>query len=212
MATVSSFLANIAADLNDNAPGHEFTVWSREQLLSFFHEACQLLITSNPDAFAQSIVIELVGCQDYYDVCDCVGLTNDSILGQSDSSGHVFQILKSRPDGAISRWTGRTCSPENPFRLREFSVAGNGRSIRVYPSVPPNKTVYVAARCAVLPKDDDAEVPENIAPMLIQWVLFRAKMMDAENNPAILNAAIVHRDVFLAFLGVKTPRSNSRQQ
>jgi hypothetical protein len=94
---------------------------------------------------------------------------------------------------------------EKPYKIREFSLTQDAKGIRVFPRVPPGETAYLAVRCAVRPTDfsDEAIVPPELEPAVIQWVLFRAKMVDAENNVAVMQLALQHQAEFWTVLGVR---------
>ncbi|MDR1872018.1 MAG: hypothetical protein LBS60_08925 [Deltaproteobacteria bacterium] len=205
MATVNDILYKLAVDLNDAAPGHEFTTWSKEQLRGYVIEGCQIISGTKPGWFAKPVVLEFTGCQQYYEICSCTSLDASDVLGQSDAAGNVFQTLKSRPFGLKGRWSGPECEPPPPdrFKLREFSITPDGRSIQLFPKVPPGLTVYVAALCSVIPDDDAMEVPLKVIAPVIQYVLYRAKMVDGENNPAIATIAAKHFEVFTTLVGIK---------
>lgn len=210
MERLGGILDRLAADLNDAEAGHEFTSWTRDQLRGYLIEACQVITQARPEFFMQDRLLELTGCQDYYEVCGCQKITEDGVLGQADSSGHIFHTIKPRPDGAAGRWPGRACPPGSPFKVREFSVTADGRFLRLYPGIPPRQTVYIAVRCAVLPEDDGSFLPGAVIPAAVQYVLFRAKMVDGENNPAVLTAAVRHWAVFAALTGIKDSSLVSR--
>jgi hypothetical protein len=198
-------LDRLARDLNDAAPGHEFTAWPKDQLRTYVIEACRTFDSIRPNKFDQLRLLVLEGCQDFHDVCPCSKLTATGILGQADSSGNVFGTIKARPDGPAGQWPGKACPPGDPFRIREYTLSDDGGSVRVYPNVPPGRTAYLSVRCAVFPDEDDSEVPDDVVPAVIQWALFRAKMVDGENNAAIVTVAAQHRATFSMLLGVKDP-------
>ena len=64
-------LLSYAQDLNDAYPGHEFSIWSQEQLLGFFNEALCLIAAHRPDMFTELKVVRVEPCSNYLDLCDC---------------------------------------------------------------------------------------------------------------------------------------------
>jgi hypothetical protein len=200
---MGTVLDRLAVDLNDAAPGHEFTTWSKDQLRGYLAEACQIISQTRSDLFSQFQVLSFTGHKEFYDICPCLSLNKDSVLGQSDECGTVLWTLKPRQTGQAGRWPGRPCPPGGDFRLREFSLAGDGTSIKFYPSIPPKVTVYVAVQCEVAPDEDDSNFSEEAVPAAIQWALYRAKMVDGENNPTILSVAAKHLETFTLLAGIK---------
>jgi hypothetical protein len=203
MATVGEALLRLAADLGDAAPGHEFASWPREQLRGYLAEACQIVSEAKPGTFSRDLVLSFTGTRPSYDLCPCSTLSADEVLGQSDELGNVLWSLKPRPYGAKGRWPGPECPPPAKFRLREFSVSPDGRSIQFYPNIPPGLTVHLAARCSAFPSGDWDEVADKAYPAIAQYVLYRAKMVDGENNPAVLTAASKHLEAFSLLVGVR---------
>jgi hypothetical protein len=121
-----------------------------------------------------------------------------------------MRALRPRSDALDLRWFPDPVPPRaRPFLLDEFAVPADGRSIRVFPEIPPGETVWLALRPDVVPDfgDDGAEVPDGAVPALTQWALHRAKGMDAENNPAIMYAARDHKETFFLLLGMSIGRA-----
>jgi hypothetical protein len=210
---VQAVIDQLAADLNDPAS----VVWTREQLRRWLSEAAVFLAQNKPGLFNQTQVLELKSCVEYQEICPCFTLKPDSVLGQSTIDGHIIAPLTFRSDDLILRWNGASCSSRTkPFRLREFSISADGQSLRVFPAIPPRETVYLAVRCEVLPdfEDDAAEVPSEFAVIAVQWVLYRAKSMDQENNPVILQSAVDHKESFFILSGLVSylPRARSRSK
>jgi hypothetical protein len=209
---IGDLLRRLSLDLNDAAPGYEFATWSQEQLRGYIEEGLQLVASSQPATLTQELVLELTPGAVYQSLCDCLSLTRESIIGQSTSEGEVFQTLRPRPD-TDNAWPGKECPVKSkPFRLREFSIATDGNAFRVYPSVPKNEKVYLAVRCPVVPDvdDDTAEVPQDAVLPVIQWALYRAKIVDAAQSQVMSTMAVEHRDTCYSLLGVKVPTKRGR--
>jgi hypothetical protein len=209
MSRVLDLLTRVSEDLNDFAENYEYTTWPKEQLRAYMLEAFQLVLKSRPEIFNEDRVLALRSGSEHHDIrgrCGCDSLSLDGVLGQSDKYGNILRRVRPRSDGALDAFPGGYC-PTRPYRILEYAVSADGKSVRVYPSVPPRETVYLAVRCAVIPRRDRDGVPEEIAPAVVQWMLYRAKMVDGENNPAVLSAAVYHWQTCAALLGVKIPRS-----
>lgn len=198
---INSLLELIAVDLNDAAPGHEFTTWSREQIRAYVEEAVQVAFIERPDLFIETRVIRLQPCTYIQDTCDCTQVRR--VLGQTTKDGRILRLLRPKKNSEKIQWHGRTCpvSPKN-FELKEYSIDTLTDKLWVYPMVPAGMDVYVAVECSVAPSENSTnyDIPTELRAAVVQWVLYRAKMVDAENNTGVLAAAKEHQDTFWKLL------------
>lgn len=206
---MESLLLDYARDLNDAYPGHEFSIWSREQLLRYFNDAVCLIAAHRPDLFTELKVVQVNPCSTYLDVCDCVRILE--VLGQCDKHGNIIRPL-SRKVKTTTAWGGPSFSKKAPTNiLTEYELTKNSNLVRVFPdNLDPDKPIYVLVRCAVDSKyyTMDSEPPSFRCAFLAaasNYVLFCAKMMDAEVSPNMMAAAKQHQEMFLSILSlVKT--------
>lgn len=198
---VSSLLEQLAVDLNDAAPGHEFTTWSRDQIRAYLTEGIQVSFSERPDLFIDTVIIKVEPCSVVQDTCGCTHIRR--VIGQSTKTGRIIKELRQRSNDDKLRWTGRTCpvSPDK-FELKEYSIDNSTDKLWLYPQAPPNKDIYVMIECAKAPDDidDSYEVPVELLAAVKQWVLYRAKMVDGENNTAIVQVATQHQNTFWKLL------------
>lgn len=197
----NSILYNAAVDLNDAAPGHEFTTWSQEQLRAYVVEALQLAFIVRPDLFTETRIIKLQPCTIVHDACDCTNIRR--VFGQCTADGRIINMLRPKKQQDNLIWTGRTCpvSPKN-FKLTQYAIDADTNKLWVWPQVPAGLDVYLLVECDVLPDEftDDYEVSSELQAAVMQWVLYRAKMVDGENNTAIIQVATTHRETFWQIL------------
>lgn len=212
---INSLLNIIAADLNDNAPGHAFTTWSQEQLRAYAEEALEIAYYQRPDLFIKRRVIRLQPCTYMHDTCDCTKVYR--VHGQTTKDGRIIRLLRpekiiDRPELRLKlkeRWRGRTCPlPRNlrggKFYLESYELHEETDTLWLYPMVPPGEEVYITVDCLV-PMDKlvgNFDVLDEFRAAVMQWVLYRAKMIDAEHNPTVLSAAKEHSDNFWKLLAV----------
>lgn len=198
---VSSLLEQLAVDLNDAAPGHEFTTWSRDQIRAYLIEGIQVSFSVRPDLFIETVIIKAEPCSVVQDTCDCTHIRR--VIGQSTKNGRIIKELRQRSNDDKLRWTGRTCPvPPDKFELKEYSIDNATDKLWLYPQVPAGKDIYVMVECAKVPEDidDDYDIPAELLAPVVQWVLYRAKMVDGENNTAIIQVATGHQNTFWALL------------
>lgn len=200
---VSSLLYQLAVDLNDAAPGHEFSTWSRDQLRAYLQEAVQTAFADRPDLFMENRVIKLQPCTLVQDTCDCTKVRR--VYGQSTKDGRVFNTLRPTTVNDKLTWRGRTCTrrpSSGQFLLDQYAIDELSSTLWFWPQVPAGVDVYVLVECAVNPDTitDDYDVPAELQAAVMQWALYRAKMMDAENNSAIAQVAVAHKETFWQLL------------
>ena len=196
-------LLSYAQDLNDAYAGHEFSIWTQEQLLNFFNEALCLIATHRPDMFTEVKVVKVDACNGYLDLCDCEKVLD--VLGQSNENGGNIRPIPRRKERATV-WTGNKRKQEFTDRITEYELLDKSNLVRVFPqNLDPTKDLYVTLRCSVRPKTYtlDDEAPDERCAFLSaarHWVLYNAKMIDSEFSQTLLNQAKEHREMFTAIL------------
>lgn len=196
-------LLSYAQDLNDAYPGHEFSIWSQEQLLGFFNEALCLIAAHRPDMFTELKVVKVEPCSNYLDLCDCEKVLD--VLGQSNAKGNNIRPIQRRKERATV-WTGINKKQEFTDRITEYELLDKSNLVRVFPqNLDPTKDLYVTLRCSTSPKTYslDDEAPDERCAFLAaarHWVLYNAKMIDGEFSQTMQNQAKEHREMFTAIL------------
>lgn len=196
-------LLSYAQDLNDAYPGHEFSIWSEEQLLGFFNEALCLIAAHRPDMFTELKVVRVEPCSNYLDLCDCEKVLD--VLGQSNAKGNNIRPIQRRKERATV-WTGSKKKQEFTDRITEYELLDKSNLVRVFPqNLDPTKDIYVVVRCSISPKTyaRDDEAPDERCAFLAaarHWVLYNAKMIDGEFSQTMQSQAKEHREMFTAIL------------
>ena len=196
-------LLSYAQDLNDAYPGHEFSIWSEEQLLGFFNEALCLIAAHRPDMFTELKVVRVEPCSNYLDLCDCEKVLD--VLGQSNAKGNNIRPIQRRKERATV-WTGSKKKQEFTDRITEYELLDKSNLVRVFPqNLDPTKDLYVVVRCSISPKTYalDDEAPDERCAFLAaarHWVLYNAKMIDGEFSQTMQSQAKEHREMFTAIL------------
>ena len=196
-------LLSYAQDLNDAYPGHEFSIWSEEQLLGFFNEALCLIAAHRPDMFTELKVVRVEPCSNYLDLCDCEKVLD--VLGQSNAKGNNIRPIQRRKERATV-WTGSKKKQEFTDRITEYELLDKSNLVRVFPqNLDPTKDIYVVVRCSISPKTYalDDEAPDERCAFLAaarHWVLYNAKLIDGEFSQTMQSQAKEHREMFTAIL------------
>lgn len=203
MATLQDVVQQVSVDLNDYAPGYEFTTWTEPQLTAYVIEGLQVAYQVRPDLFLDAHVIKLDSGTSIQRPCGCTQVRR--VYGVCDSTGRVLYGLRKRKDSDKLKWYGSVC-PTDPrhYRAREYSIDSEGDTLYIEPAPPAGQDVFILVECAVAPTSDNIKATTNIEPELvapiIQWALYRAKMMDSENNSTIFAVAKEHKTTCFALL------------
>lgn len=196
-------LLSYAQDLNDAYPGHEFSIWSPEQLLGFFNEALCLISAHRPDMFTELKVVKVEPCSNYLDLCDCVKVLD--VLGQSDKNGKNIRPVPRRKERATV-WGGSKKKQEFTDIITEYELLDKSNLVRVFPhNLDPTKDIYVTLRCSVEAKTYSLadEAPDERCAFLAaarHWVLYNAKMIDGEFSQTMQSQAKEHREMFVGIM------------
>ena len=106
------------------------------------------------------------------------------------------------------QWYGKTC-PVNPknWKGRDYFIEANGDAFFIEPAPPVGQHTYALVECATIPTRDElingADLPTELKAPVIQWALYRAKMVDSENNSTIFSVANAHKVTFFQLLQVQ---------
>lgn len=148
---MDALLLSYAQDLNDAYPKYEFSIWSRQLLLSYFNEAICLIASQRPDMFTELRVIKISPCDEYVTLCDdCVQVLD--VLGQSDAQGRNIRPIP-RMANNTAVWQGRRKAQGFTDTISQYELLPSGDLLRVYPhNLDPSKDIYIAVRCRVKPK------------------------------------------------------------
>lgn len=201
---MSNLIDQIGIDLNDFASGHEFTTWSREQIAYYVREGLQIAFYFRPEFFTANKVFKLTGGTSFQKVCNCSDIKR--VIGVCDENGNVKYQVKSRKHDLNNEWYGRACQQDpRKYRMNEYTIDGGQNAVWVYPAPPGGSSIFMLIECADLPTevDETYAVNDEAAAAVVQWALFRAKMVDGENNSLIVNVANEHKKTCFNLLRVQ---------
>lgn len=205
MQNVDDLLLSFARDLNDNEPLHEFTIWSQEQLLEYYNEGLCLVASMRPDVFTKTVIAKIIPCTNEQEICEC--LVIQRVIGQVTEDGRLVKLLRFRKEEWADNWIGDMCPSKNTSFLDEYFIDQKTNTLFVYPLPSGNKPLFVKLECSYTPQKLtlDSDINEVIRcgfhAAAVQWVLYRAKMVD-EVSPALRQAASQHLQTFQQILGL----------
>ncbi len=191
----------VSLDLNDQEPGYEYTRWSVEQLQAYLREALFDVSGKFKEQFIHKEVVQVQPGAGWQTSCNCTEIVR--VLGESTDSGRILRYLQRREDIEENVWAGdvNSCAAASG-PLSQYSVSAvDSSQFRVYPPVRGGDVKYVLVECFQTPDGElDSSVPESLVPMIKQWMLYRALMVDSENNATIIQVANTHRETFMQLL------------
>lgn len=193
-------IREVSLDLNDQEPGYEYTHWKKNQLRSYLQEALNHVYVALKYLFVERLVVKLKPGDVWQQACDCDDIVR--VLGVTDAKGsYIIKNLRKRSDDDSIVWFSThddMCRYGQRARLESYMInATDGKSFRVFPPAPASASdTYVLVECNVPPSAESGNVPFEVVAAVKQWMLFRAMMLDSENNAAIAEIGVQHRDTF----------------
>lgn len=209
MASLQDLVKQVSIDLNDYAAGHEFTTWTEEQLSAYVIEGLQVAFTFRPELFMRSVVVELTAGNSIQRPCDCTKIRR--VYGISTKEGRLLYGLRKRKASDKLQWYGKTC-PVDPkyWKGRDYYIDSEGDTIFIEPAPPVGQKTYALIECATAPTADNVgDIPVELQAPAVQWALYRAKMVDGENNATIYQVANAHKQTCFDLLRVQLQLNDS---
>ena len=213
----SNIISEVSLDLNDQVPSAEYTRWPVKQLQPYYAEALIELANAYPQLFTKTVIVSLASGPVWQTACCCTHILR--VIGESTEDGDVLSYAQQRMDDNVYLWPG-SVNPQCVSQSIEDSEPFTGYSInklqddsfKVYPPVLPGQNRYALVECFKEPDVTDLEfdVPNRLVQAIKQWMLYRALIVDAENNPAIAEIAKTHLTTYQSLL--KEQALYSREQ
>jgi hypothetical protein len=206
-STVDQLLVRAGRLLNDyEEQGRQFVRWPKVSLLDYLNEALAQLVAHRRDAFAVQAVIPLVaGAQQQLpdEYIELVKLDRNMVRGATGTpvpgppikeQDQRMAAAVRKPDclGVVAR-----SSSDRPYCVRSYSRNPvSPTHFDVSPPVPPDATIEVIATVIRRPRPftlGDYAKHVGVAPefeaALVDWVLYRAFMVDTESASSTKMAA-----------------------
>lgn len=199
---VGAIIFDVSRDLNDQVEGAPYIRWTQGQLHSYLIEAVVELSAIYEQLFHKKVVVRLRSGDVWQEACDCTHITR--IIGESTWDGAIIRTLREMSDESVFTWPGEVvdhCRPADS-ELNGYSISSvKDSEFRVFPPVQPGKTKFVLVECYAQPSSEemqstDFDVPDRLVQAVKQWMLYRAMIVDSENNPAIIEVAKTHLQVY----------------
>lgn len=208
METLGDKLALIAQDLRDFEPGHEFTQFSREQVLAWWTEGLCILHRLRPDLFTRSRTFTLApGTRQVVE--DCVLKSVDANLGENGEELSPINPVSRRAELA---WQRPSCLPRlETYRVVDYSLDPKQRdTFYVWPQTPPGKPPRTVRIVCVDPPENmtimdlDKEAPVDCWQYAIvrHYVIAQAYQLDSDQAALALSQS--HYSTWNTLLGLTT--------
>lgn len=198
-----ALILSISGDLNDNEDGYHNQTWTERQIREWVAEGVNLVYDKRPDLFMEQKVIPVTPCSIIQDTCDCGVIRR--VLGHSTKNGRLLSLMRKQGLEASLQWRGTSCRrATGKYSPTSYALDAMTDTLYVWPEMPPHEEAYILVECASRPDQDsiNEHVDDGYVTAVKQWVLWRAKSMDAELSSAAMSAAQMHYKAFFDVLGV----------
>lgn len=198
-----ALILSISSDLNDNEDGFHNQTWTEQQIREWVAEGVTLVYDKRPDLFMEQKVIPVVPCSVIQDTCDCGVIRR--VLGHATKDGRLLSIMRKQGLESSLQWRGTSCRRAvGKYKPTSYALDAVTDTLYVWPEMPPHEEAYILVECASRPDPDsiNENVDDGYVTAVKQWVLWRAKSMDAELSSAAMSAAQMHYKAFFDVLGV----------
>lgn len=198
-STIVTRAANILFDIN----GFK---WSRPELLGWLNDGQRTIAQIAPAASSVTVAVQLVAGSRQSIPSDCWTLIDvyRNLGSDGQTPGRALRLVKKAlMDNFVPGWHA---APPAPAPMDFLFDLNDQERFWVYP--PSDGTGYVEANCAQVPPDLANEaaaigLSDIFAPMLIDYVLYRAGNKQSEFSPGEAFAKD-HWGAFAAALAAKT--------
>lgn len=196
--TGNDIIFDVSRDLNDQVEGYPYERWEYDQLASYFKEGYSSVSRIYKRDYIKQVVVELELGSVWQKACDCTHILR--VIGESDADGNIIRELTERDAESSYLWPGTLandlCRSFDKSTLTGYAISNTkDDQFKVYPPlVPGYGQQYVVVECYQEPDvaNLDSEIPEKLVAAIKQWMLYRALIIDSENNPAIAEIAKTH--------------------
>lgn len=186
------------------------TRWTNEELIGWLNESYQAIVQIKPDASSINASVPLVEGtrqeipEDGLRLIDVVRNTSST----SDKLG-ILVTTRRALDTTRRSWHADTASvdieqyvfdEQDPTRFYVYPPAATGAEVEVIYSSTP--TPHDVSRGLPGLKDDPIRLNDSYAPVITDYILYRAYSKDAE-HAANLNRAQMHMQAYMGSLGQK---------
>lgn len=193
----------VSFDLNDQEPGNEYIHWSYSMLKHYLLEALIDLSQTFYKFFIKRYVTEVkTGGLWQQACCGCDSIIR--VVGETNADGtelkNTLIRITDNPDNDWPTNIDDICKRgADEYRMVGYSISNtDDRYFRVIPPPSDDKIHYVMIECYahVHGVEDNTEIFWRFIPIVKEWMLGRAYMIDGENNPAIFQLGKQHIEMY----------------
>ena len=198
-----ALILSISGDLNDNEDGYHNQTWGEQQIREWVAEGVNLVFDKRPDLFMEQKVIPVTPCSIIQDICNC-GIIR-RVLGHATEDGRLLSVMRKQGLESSLQWRGAPCRRTGrKYSPMSYALDTMTNTLYVWPEMPPHEEAYILIECAARPDTESINnvVDDGYVTAVKQWVLWRAKSIDAELSSAAMSAAQMHYKAFFDILGV----------
>lgn len=205
---VSQLIQEVSRDLNDQVPGYEYTHWTYDQLFSYYSEILVELANAAKWLFTHTVVVPLEPGNVWQSTCECTHILR--VVGECTEDGEVISYAQEKSDNNIYIWPqgeypsrcDRVSDSSSPFSAFTINRLHDSE-FRVIPPISPlSSSRYALVECYRKPDstEESFSLPDELLKPIKQWMLYRALIVDSENNADIRDVAKTHLQVYQSCL------------
>lgn len=210
----TQIIKDVSRDLNDQVPNYEYVHWTTTQLNNYLQEALLPLAHILKDLFYKKIIVTLNPNEVWHTPCDdCTEIIK--VYGEVDKKGRLIKSFYEKKDDDVylgAHFGYEQCSnPNQPSDLYAYSLDKvDYRSFRVYGTLKPTDTGRrILLQCYQEPDVNLKDIPDRLVAPIKQWMLYRALIIDSENNTTIAEIAKTHLQTYTLLI---TDLNNQQKQ
>lgn len=217
--TARDIIGAVSFDLNDQEPGYEFEHWTYEMLKQYLLEALIDLSQTFYRFFIRRYVVKAESGGVWQQACcDCDQVVR--VVGETDETGQkILRTLIRITDNPDNEWptdTEKICLKDpDEYQMVGYSISDtDGKYFRLVPPPTDGKDHYVAIECYthIHSASDDDIIFWRFIPIVKEWMLARAYMVDGENNPAIFQLGKNHLEMYDMLVKRLLARSETEEE
>lgn len=203
----TQIIQEVSNDLNDQVTNYEYTHWTTSQLRSYLQEALLMCAHTFKEIFYKKLIVTLDPHQIWQASCDnCTEII--TVYGEVDEQNRLIKTFRIKDDDSVydgSVLKGQVCKSSDYNADSElFAYTINKvdfKSFRVYGDLKPTETGRrVLIECYQQPDINLKDIPDRLVGIIKQWMLYRALIVDSENNATIQEIAKTHLQTYTLLL------------
>lgn len=197
----TQIIKEVSKDLNDQVTNYEYIHWTKDLLAAYLQEALINLAYNLKEIFYKKIIVTVNPNQVWQTPCEgCSEIIK--VYGEVDQQGNLIKVFYEKQDDNVyvgANFGYENCvDPNQPSNLYAYSLNKvDYKSFRLYGNLKPTETDRrILIQCYQEPDNTLTDIPYRLVAAIKQWMLYRALIIDSENNSTIAEIAKTHLQTY----------------